>query len=203
MKTPIRILFILLPTFLAYSQDYENCEETYEEVLHGEVYDYLLPDCVSDVNITTENNNTRIHGITLVGAISSINIKATGNNKVNIKPDGALDFINLIVTEMPSSFLGYFGDYMAIENRSGGGNDLVENKSTEVTLYPNPVEKILTIGSTNPVTYYKIVNEYNITVLEGQGPFENKIDVQNLSPNLYYILVKIEGVILVGKFIKN
>jgi len=207
MKKRFTILFYLTLSQFGFSQTQEECLEsnlnTTPVVLSGDVYDYQLESCTAEVKVTTNNENTIIHGITLVDAIESINIKASENYQVIIKPNDPLDFIGFIATEDYITFSDMI-DPLAPGNSTDYGNiDIIDKKDYEITLYPNPVTVILNIDTTQTIVYYKIVDLYGVTMMEGETLSENRVSVKSLTSGLYYIILKTHEYIYIEPFNKN
>ena len=67
-----------------------------------------------------------------------------------------------------------------------------ENLSSNVVIYPNPVNDILQISSEYSINDYKIMNIQGAVLKEGK-PIENVIDVSYLSSGLYFLHLKLEN----------
>ncbi len=70
----------------------------------------------------------------------------------------------------------------------------------EITLFPNPANDYLSIGSVSESTPYRIYNQAGQIVWEGSG---NRIGVASLPPGIYIIRMIIEGKTIQMKFVKQ
>ncbi len=86
----------------------------------------------------------------------------------------------------------------------------IDNKYKELTVFPNPVKDILTIGNINSLqgaTLYiydtngrKVIDSYSI---DSNNPHEIALDLQNLEAGTYFINVESNGEKLVKMFVKQ
>lgn len=197
MKKAVILCLFIISTFHGFAQ---LCTGTTNVTLNGEVYDYQLEDCTTNVFINTNGSDTLLHGIMLLDATKSINIKPTGTNRINIRPDDALDFIDLLITDDSIKI----DDYLECKSRACNGNLPPARKGPfETIVYPNPVENIATIDIEATIYYYKIVTDYAQTVREGTMPTNKQLNLSALAEGLYYLLMETETEILVERFYKN
>jgi hypothetical protein len=85
-------------------------------------------------------------------------------------------------------------------------NTLPENAPFNLRLFPNPAHKYLYLESNTEIKSLAVFNAMGKCILEKSvaGNFKIKLDLNNLSPNLYIVQVKtIDNVLLTGKFIKQ
>jgi len=201
MKNTLLILYFISFTFFAFSQ---NCDKTRTIVLNGEIYDFQLDDCTSHVTINTSGRNTDLHGITFIDPTTSINIKPTGNNRITIKPDDSLDFINLLITSVGIKFSAFIES--AFTRRTRGGNSNADAKDLNpptVRVFPNPVDSQLTIESSSEIVYYKILDSNGSTEKEGTLPTSSQLELSELSRGVYYLLVQTDFEVEVIRLHKN
>lgn len=203
MKKRITIWLLILATSYCFSQD---CDETNAVVLNGEIYDYELDDCTTEVSINTTNGDTNLHGITLLDATRSINIKPTGNNRVTIKPDDSIDFINLRITNDFISLIDFIRDNAEATDRTKRGNLTTKEKDltpSTINVYPNPVDAVLNIETEEIISYYKIVTDYGLTVKEGTLSVSKQLNLGALTTGVYYLLLQTEDEIIIKRLSKN
>lgn len=198
MKTKLISLLIILKVCVVFSQ---HCEETTTASLDGEIYDFQLENCTTAVTIRTLNEDTILHGITLIDAMESINIKASESYRISIKPDDALDFIDIVAT---TTFITVEDHLAAKELRSNGGNTEREEKDfNKIQIYPNPVDSVLFFENAETILYYKIVDAFGLTVKEGELPSNYQLQLSALTEGTYYLLLQDEHEILLTRLYKN
>lgn len=205
MKELIIILFFLFQITGALSQDNGDCSTTTSETLSGDVYDYDLAECTKDVKIITTGGNTTIHGITFINALETINIVATEDDKISIKPNDAFDYINITAHNTLSTIKDDL-DEQATDRTDRGNNKLGEknlNNDLEVILYPIPADTTINIQTDLTIHYYRIANQHGLIVQQGLIPSSKAIQIEKLTSGIYYILLETENDYTIESFTKN
>lgn len=197
MKKRVTSWLFILYTSYCFSQ---FCFETTTASLEGEIYNYDLESCVSDVTVVTQTENTTLHGMILIDALKSISIKATANKTISIKPSDSSSFIDLIIGQED------IDDYLECGRACNGNHkvglkELVKNGST--LIYPNPVDATLYISEDENFSYYRIYNMEGKALKEGALPTNNQLDVSKFSMGTYLLLLETPTKIIVRKLYKN
>jgi len=193
MKKLIILLICLYNTTPIFSQKELFCEDEISLVMSGNYYDYelALPNCTKEVQITTIDENTVISGITLISPVNTLRIVASEGYRINIKPKEATDIIDLLSV-----------DHLIVDTRDTLGNTDTEDKFG-VVIYPNPVTTYLYIKMNETLESYQIKNMYNVPQLQGSVLTDDSINVGDLEPGIYYLILKTQSKLIIKSFIKN
>jgi bilirubin oxidase len=101
---------------------------------------------------------------------------------------------------------GMMGQFIVVPEASTGLNDL-KSKKEEINIFPNPVDDILSIefsdGSVPKSYSYRIVDSMGITIEHSTDLNQRNVNVSNLSPGIYTLLLESENEIYSVKLIKN
>ena len=142
------------------------------------------------INLLTNNG-------VITGLISIPSTALTGITKMRI---GMIASSSGNPSQCPTNAV--YGEYEDYCVYIGPDASINENNDSKIELYPNPVNSILQISTTELVQSIKIVSIDGKAILSVFEPKQNKIDISNLPNGIYLIEIKTNQTTHTLKFIK-
>jgi len=197
------LLFLVLSITNLHSQTFDSCGDNSTIKISGD-YNYIdLVECSKDAEITNDGEDTMISNILLIDDRYSISFKPKDSYVIRILPPkdsvdnddhsgkSLVERRTVVTTKAKPS-------------DKGNEEDTPVKSQYYITIFPNPVDDILTIESESNIISYYIRNAIGTTLLSGTNNINNTISVNNLTSGLYYLsVVTDQNTVIKKQFLKN
>jgi hypothetical protein len=177
-----------------------------------------LDNCSDLTSVTGLENLTAIHGSLYIFLTHLSNLAGLGNIEANSLTNINItfnDYLSECVVQSVCEYLAAPNGTIEIHNNAPGCNSpeevqlacqtaIDENKTEELTLFPNPASSFITLTTSQgePIEEAIIYNHLGQKVLTTK-PMNNRVDVSGLKAGMYFIEMTAEESWKPAKFVKK